>query len=251
MVKNYSESFSEYSPYGWQARFHARGAEFRHRLVLKSNLAGGTVAVAAECSFHRRRSYPEWWRGWRFSLRPVLVPRLLVVAPGEVGDFRHSSLAFHLGRFGLERSDYDLLPGVPDFDVMGSYEVVAMDEFPDADVHADLIGKAVSVPGLSMLVGRALSDAHRLIVSRYRPGERMTAAPEPREHATAPPRPHPGPPSRASRPPGQSRSVRRQTVRYLAAPAAASPAPPLPSKRQPPGRSRPPRAPVPDTGGAS
>ena len=39
--------------------------------------------------------------------------------------------------------------------------------------------------------------------------------------------------------------------RHPSAPAAASPAPPLPSKRQPPGRSRPPRAPAPDTGAAS
>lgn len=161
-----------YAPREWQGRFHAAGATFRHRLVLKSNLAGGTVAVAAECAFHRRRSYPDWWRGWRFSLQPVMAPRLLVVAPGDVRDFRHSSLAHHLGRFGLGRGDFALLPSEQDFGAM-RYEVVAMDEFPHPEVHADLIGKAVSLPGLSMLVGTALDDADRQVVSRYRPGERM------------------------------------------------------------------------------
>ena len=63
-------------------------------------------------------------------------------------------------------------------------------------------------------------------------GTGIIAAPGPRAPATARPRPHPGRPSRASRPPAQSRCGQGATVRYPSAPATASPAPHPPSTRQ-------------------
>jgi len=61
-----------YRPYPKQFEFHAAGAGFRERLLMKGNQLGGTLAGAAEVAFHATGEYPSWWPGYRYD-GPIVI----------------------------------------------------------------------------------------------------------------------------------------------------------------------------------
>ncbi len=67
---NQQARLAAYIPYPRQELFHARGAEFRERLLMAANQVGKTLAGGAELAIHLTGRYPAWWRGRRFA-RPI------------------------------------------------------------------------------------------------------------------------------------------------------------------------------------
>ncbi|RKE36651.1 phage terminase large subunit-like protein [Paraburkholderia sp. BL23I1N1] len=59
-----------YTPYEWQAKFFAAGAENRQRLLMAANRVGKTESAAFEMAMHLTGRYPDWWEGYRFK-RPI------------------------------------------------------------------------------------------------------------------------------------------------------------------------------------
>jgi phage terminase large subunit-like protein len=59
-----------FTPYEWQLRFIAAGAEHRQRLLMAANRVGKTELAAYEMAYHLTGLYPDWWTGYRFK-RPI------------------------------------------------------------------------------------------------------------------------------------------------------------------------------------
>lgn len=59
-----------YRPYTKQSLFHAKGGQFRERLLRAGNQLGKSFAGAAEAAFHATGLYPDWWEGRRWD-RPT------------------------------------------------------------------------------------------------------------------------------------------------------------------------------------
>lgn len=56
-----------YKPYAKQLEFHARGLQYRERLLMAGNKLGKTFSAGFETAFHATGLYPDWWTGHRFS----------------------------------------------------------------------------------------------------------------------------------------------------------------------------------------
>jgi len=63
--QNYGMMF--YQPYAKQREFHARGAQYRERLLMAGNKLGKTFSAGFEVGYHVTGLYPEWWTGHRFT----------------------------------------------------------------------------------------------------------------------------------------------------------------------------------------
>lgn len=60
-----------YDPYPKQVEFHARGSEYRERLLMAGNQLGKTYSAGAEVAMHATGRYPDWWTGRRWD-RPIV-----------------------------------------------------------------------------------------------------------------------------------------------------------------------------------
>jgi hypothetical protein len=60
-----------YRPYPKQAEFYVLGASHRECLLAAGNQVGKTLCAAMEVAAHTTGSYPEWWRGRRFT-KPIV-----------------------------------------------------------------------------------------------------------------------------------------------------------------------------------
>jgi phage terminase large subunit-like protein len=58
---------AQYQPYPKQREFHAKGLEYRERLLIAANQVGKTICGAAETAIHLTGLYPDWWEGRRFD----------------------------------------------------------------------------------------------------------------------------------------------------------------------------------------
>ena len=62
----------QFKPYSWQSEFYKAGLKNKQRLLMAANRVGKTFSMAVEVAFHLTGSYPEWWKGIRFT-KPVSV----------------------------------------------------------------------------------------------------------------------------------------------------------------------------------
>jgi phage terminase large subunit-like protein len=53
----------DYRAYAKQAEFHAKGMEFRERLLMAGNQLGKTWSAGFETAMHLTGRYPDWWAG--------------------------------------------------------------------------------------------------------------------------------------------------------------------------------------------
>jgi len=56
-----------YKAYTKQAEFHAKGADFRERLLMAGNQLGKTWSAGFETAMHLTGRYPDWWKGKTFN----------------------------------------------------------------------------------------------------------------------------------------------------------------------------------------
>jgi len=144
---------------------------------------------------------------------------------GPPGRFTHHNRSLQCG----------FCPARVPMTALGSWgEITVVRETGAASDHIDLaVPHAARGPAPCWTCSASVFIPRRMYVTpvasqtRAPLGTGIIAAPEFRAPATAPLHPDPGRPSHASRPPAQSRSARRLTVRYPSAPAAASSAPPF------------------------
>lgn len=57
----------DYRAYAKQAEFHAKGKEYRERLLMAGNQLGKTWSAGFETAMHLTGRYPDWWQGRTFS----------------------------------------------------------------------------------------------------------------------------------------------------------------------------------------
>ena len=68
--KRSGNKLRDYRAYQKQAEFHAKGAQFRERLLMAGNQLGKTWCAGFETAMHLTGRYPDWWEGRTFD-RPV------------------------------------------------------------------------------------------------------------------------------------------------------------------------------------
>lgn len=102
-----------FTPYEWQTRFFAAGAENRQRLLMAANRVGKTESAAYEMAYHLTGRYPDWWTGYRFK-RPIKA-WALGVSGEQIRDVVQSKL---LGQF---EGDHPNGKGTIPFECIGEF----------------------------------------------------------------------------------------------------------------------------------
>ena len=92
------EKLNDYRPYPKQLAFHARGKDYRERLLMAGNQLGKTLAAGMEYAMHATGRYPPGWHGKHYD-RAIVgwaagitgestrdnVQRILLGRPGRYG----------------------------------------------------------------------------------------------------------------------------------------------------------------------
>jgi len=83
MVGDYIEDLEEkdnilfkfYKPYPVFEEFHKLGAvpEVRVRFLMAANRIGKSVSCFAETAMHATLTYPDWWEGYRYTSKDMVI----------------------------------------------------------------------------------------------------------------------------------------------------------------------------------